>query len=424
MATVTLNPKGVNELFTFHFFSELFHRRVRTSTGRKVGRIDDIVFAMKEPYPEAVGIVVEHGIGQDAELIPWSHVQAIKPKLVEVSPPDSGDHFPHFVDQPGWILIDKHLMGRTILDTEGRRVEPVNDVHLLESHGRMVIAHVDLSFNGWLRKWGLGGLHLLKDRLVSWKYVQPLSVEDAVATDTVTLSIEREELGELPAEDLADALEELSGEEQEALFSALEPDKAAETLIETEPRAQRQLIASLRREQAGAILGEMSVPQLAALFSVLPHDQTVELLRLLPPEDAERVQEILGEREVTAGALVNDEYVTMRKDRTVGDALAELRSSGREPEEISYVYIVNDAGDVLIGVVDLRDLVLARDEVALEEIMAAPVVAVEEDDLRDDVHRLFAKYHFRMVPVVDRVDRILGVIRYGDVMKGLEGRVR
>jgi Mg/Co/Ni transporter MgtE len=314
-------------------------------------------------------------------------------------------------------------MGRTILDTEGRRVEPVNDVHLLESHGRMVIAHVDLSFNGWLRRWGLGGLHLVKDRFISWKYVQPLSVEDAVATDTVTLSLEREELGELPAEDLADALEELSGEEQEALFSALEPDKAAETLIETEPRAQRQLIASLRREQAGAILTEMSVPQLAALFSVLPHDQTVELLKLLPAEDAQRVQEILGEREVTAGALVNDEYVTMRKDRTVGDALAELRSSGREPEEISYVYVVNDAGDVLIGVVDLREMVLSRDDATLEDLMAAPVVAVEEDDLVDDVARLFSKYQYRMVPVVDRADHLLGIIKYQDVMKGLEGRV-
>ena len=423
MATLMANQGKTTGDFAFHFFSELFHRRLRGTTGRKIGRIDDIVFAMKEPYPEAVGIVVEHGIGQDAELIPWSHVRAIGPKTVEIAPSDTGDRFAAFVDQPGWVLIDKHLMGRTILDIEGRRIEAVNDVHLLESKGRMVIAHVDTSFNGFLRKWGLGGLHLLKDQLISWKYVQPLSVEDAVATDTVTLSLEREQLPELPAEDLADALEELSGEEQQALFSALEPDKAAETLIETEPRAQRQLIASLRREQAGAILTEMSVPQLAALFSVLPHDQTVELLKLLPAEDAERVQDILGEREVTAAALVTDEYITMHRDRSVGDALAELRRSGREPHEISYIYVVSDTGGVVIGVVDLRDIILARDDATLEDLMAAPVVAVEEDDLRDDVARLFTKYHYRMVPVVDGADHLLGVIKYQDVMKGLEGRV-
>ncbi len=419
MATMIANGSRTGGDFSFYFFSELFHRRIRTAAGKKVGRLDDIVFAMKEPYPEAVGIVVEHGLTEDAELIPWHHVVRIGANLIEVTPSDTGDRFPRFVDEPGWVLIDKHLMGRTVLDIEGRRIEAVNDVHLLESHGRMVIAHVDTSFNGFLRKWHLGGLHLVKDNLISWKYVQPLSVEDAVATDSVQLSLEREQLPELPAEDLADALEELSGEEQQALFGALDTEKAAETLIESEPRTQRQLIADLRREQAGEILSELSVPQLAALFSVLPHDQRADLLSTLPQEDAERVQAILGEREVTAGALVSDEWVGMPPDRRVGEALAELRASGREPQQISYIYVVSPKTGVVQGVVDLRELVLAKDEATLEEIMAAPVVAVESDDLQDDVHRLFAKYHFRMVPVVDRQDRILGVIQDEDVVKGL-----
>src|SRR5208283_5574133 len=104
--------------------------------------------------------------------------------------------------------------------------------------------------------------HLLKDRFISWRYVQPLSLEDAVATDTVSLSITRAQIGELPSEDLADALEELSGKEQQAVFSALDSEKAAETLMEAEPRAQRQIIANLRQERARTILREMSVPQL------------------------------------------------------------------------------------------------------------------------------------------------------------------
>ena len=343
MATTIVVPGRTGERgeVTFHFFSELFHRRIRTTTGRKVGRVDDLVFAMREPYPEAMCIVVEHHIGEDSEMIPWSAVRSIRPHLVEVEPPAGGDRFPPFVDQPGWVLIDKHLMGRTILDIDGRRIEAVNDVQLLESHGRMVIAHVDTSFNGFLRRWHLGGLHLLKERLISWKHVQPLNVEDAVATDAVSLSITRDELPELPPEDLADALEELSGEEQEALFSALDTETAAETLIEAEPRAQRQLIAALRKEEAGEILSELSVPQLAALFSVLPHDQTTELLETLPTQDAERVRAILGEREVTAGALVSSDYVAMPGSIAVGDALTTLRQSGREPHEVSYIYIVN-----------------------------------------------------------------------------------
>jgi magnesium transporter len=254
--------------------------------------------------------------------------------------------------------------------------------------------------------------------------VQPLNVEDAVANDKVSLSLKREQLADLPSEDLADALEELSGPEQQALFSALDAEKAAETLIDAEPRAQRQLIASMRKEKAGTILSELSVPQLADLFSVLPHDQVTSMLSFLPEEDAKRVKAILTEREVTAGALMSGDYVAVGKDRRVGEVLADLRKSGREKHAISYVYVVNGAGKVLLGVVDLRDLVLAKDDAVLGEIMVAPAISVEDKDPRDDLHPLFAKYHFRMLPVVDGKDNILGVIRYEDVMKGFESRVR
>ncbi len=118
---------------------------------------------------------------------------------VFVLPPEGADRYPPFVDQPGWMLLNEHLMGKTILDMDGRRTEVVNDVHLLESKGRMVIVHVDISFNGFLRKWGLAGLRLLKDRFISWKYVQPLSLEDAVATDSVSLSITLRRSANCPA---------------------------------------------------------------------------------------------------------------------------------------------------------------------------------------------------------------------------------
>ena len=80
-------------------------------------------------------------------------------------PPESGDRYPPFVDQPGWILLNEHLIGRTILDMDGRRVEVVNDVQLLQDQKRMILVHVDVSFNGFLRKWGLGFVRFGADRL-------------------------------------------------------------------------------------------------------------------------------------------------------------------------------------------------------------------------------------------------------------------
>ncbi|MEI8196714.1 MAG: CBS domain-containing protein, partial [Phycisphaerae bacterium] len=346
------------------------------------------------------------------------------PEVPEVNPGKDRGGFAPFVDQPGWIVLDQHLIGKTILDMDGRRTEVVNDVHLLASQGRMVLIHVDISFNGFLRKWHLYGMFHGKDQLISWRYVQPLSLEDAVATDRVSLSVTRDRIKELPPEDLADALEELSGHEQQALFSALEPETAAETLAEAEPRTQRQLIADLRQERARKILQEMSVPQLADLLSVLPHEDSSNLMGLLPAEQLARIKTMLSEREATALTMVNAEYIALPKEALVGAVLTTIRNSGKPHEAVSYVYVINPADRVLLGVVDLRDLVLAPDGKSLGEIMVSPVVSADAADTRDDLAELFAKYHFRMMPVVDHQDHMLGVVHYNDIMRGLVTRAR
>ena len=411
-----------NGPFRMFFFSELAKRRIYVKNIKKrLGKLTDLVFAMAEPYPEAVGLYLEHGWNQPTEFIPCERVIKIDDDAIFVEPPE-GDKYPPFADQPGWILIDKHLMGRTIVDLDGRRIEVVNDVSLVEARGKLLLVDVDVSFNGFWRRWGLGGLHLAKSRLIPWKYVQPLSLEDAASTDKVALSITRQQFTELPGEDLADVLEELSRPEQDAVFSTLDSEKAAETLLEAEPRAQRQIITSLREAHARSIFSEMTAAQLANIFSILPHDDVQDLVKVLDPETAKRVQAILAEQEVRAKSLMSPDFWAKPPDAKVGEVLAEVRGSESEPHQISYIFVV-DHDKTLLGVVDLRELVVAGDDLCLGEIMASPVVPAEESDLREDVAKIFAKYHFRMLPVVDGADHILGVIYYQDIMKDLVIRV-
>ena len=415
-------PHAGNGPFRMFFFSELFKRRVcAKNIKNRLGKLTDLVFAMAEPYPEAVGLYLEHGWNQPTEFIPWERVIKIDDDAIFVEPPEGGK-YPPFADQPGWILIDKHLMGRTIVDLDGRRIEVVNDVSLVEARCKLLLVDVDVSFNGFWRRWGLGRLHLAKSRLIPWKYVQPLSLEDAASTDRVALSITRQHLGELPSEDLADVLEELSRPEQDAVFSTLDSEKAADTLLDAEPRAQRQIITSLREAHAKSIFSEMTAAQLANIFSILPHDDVQDLVKVLDPETAKRVQAILSEQEVRAKNLMSPDFWAKPPDAKVGEVLAEVRGSGGEPHEISYIFVV-DQDKTLLGVVDLREMVVAGDDLRLGEIMASPVVTAEESDLREDVAQIFAKYHFRMLPVVDSADHILGVIYYQDIMKDLIIRV-
>jgi magnesium transporter len=419
-----VDPTLEKDGFRFLYLADLLKLQVCIENqDKRLGKVSDIVVALKEPYPEAVGLVLEHGWGKPTEFIPWDRVRRIDNKAFVVKPPDGGaDVYPPFTDQPGWLLVDSHLVGRSILDMDGRRTEVVNDVQLLESKGHLVLVHVDTSFRGILRRWGLGRFALIKEELISWKYVQPLSIEDVTKSDKVSLSITRSELKELPPEDLADALEELSGEQQEALFSALDSETAAEVLVAAEPRAQRQLIADLRKERARVVFSEMSVPQLVNVFSVLPHSDKTELLTVLPADVAKRIDTILAVREAKARDLMDANYVGSGPETKVAEVLSAIRRSGRERREVSYIYVVSPTSGILLGVVDLRELVLAGDEIALQDLMASPVVTAEEDDLREDLADLFAKYNYRTIPVVDPHDHIKGVVRYRDIMANPDTR--
>lgn len=420
-STVTAHGKD----YHLYFFSELLDRQVcETRRSFELGKLTDIVFHLTEPYPTAVGLYLDHGWGKPSEFIPWERVIRIEKDAIFVLPPENGEQYPPFVDQPKWILANEHLMGKTILDMDGRKIELVNDVHLLESKGHMIIVHVDISFNGFLRKWHLGWLHWTKDRLISWRYVQPLSLEDVAAKDKMALSVTRNQIQDLPSEDLADAIEELSGEQQQAVFSALDSEKAADTLLEAEPRAQRQIVANLKTERARAILSEMSVAQLADLFSVLPLDDRTELMGLLSKEQADRINSILSEHEAKAGTLMSTDYIAMTAATKVGEAMRQLRASGVNHEMISYLYIITPPENTLTGIVDLRELVMADENALLSDLMIAPVISADDTDVKDDIVQLFAKYHFRMIPVVDAKDRLLGVIHHNDIMKGLTTRVR
>jgi len=163
------------------------------------------------------------------------------------------------------------------------------------------------------------------------------------------------------------------------------------------------------------ILASLSTPQLVDLLTVLPHDDQLELLLLLPEPRQGRVRKLLSEREAKATDFMDQEYLTIAPAVTVGEAKAMILASGLDYHGISYLFVTVAEGPVL-GVVDARSLLLASDDETMESLMVSPVVTAEVDDDREDLIAMFSKYHFRMVPVVDEEDRIQGVVRYVDIM--------
>jgi len=141
-----------------------------------------------------------------------------------------------------------------------------------------------------------------------------------------------------------------------------------------------------------------------------------KLTELLPDEENKRIKAIISAYETSAVSLMSDDFLTAPREMTAAEAIRHIRKSATDPETISYLYVVPPGERTLLGVVDLRELVLAPDTAKLGEIMVAPVVTAQDDDTRDTIEELFVKYHFRMVPVVDDRDRLMGIVRYNDIM--------
>src|SRR5439155_6672732 len=159
-------------------------------------------------------------------------------------------------------------LDRQIVDTSGAKVVRVNDLHFLHvPTGDLHLVHVDVGFRGLVRRLGWSTT-MGKEQLISWRYVQPLTL--AATGDTLQLTVTRKELGRLHPAELADILTELDGRERESLFRALAPEAAARALTEVEPKVRQRLIAGLPAERAADIVERMPPDEAADLLATPP----------------------------------------------------------------------------------------------------------------------------------------------------------
>ncbi|MGH2376334.1 MAG: magnesium transporter, partial [bacterium] len=193
------------------------------------------------------------------------------------------------------------------------------------------------------------------------------------------------------------------------------PDLAPAVIEHLPVERQETLLRQLAPQQASDVLEEMASDEAADLLGELPAAQAEQLLKGMAPAEAADVRELLAYPPHTAGGLMATEVVTVRAEGTVGDAMSRLQEIAPDAETIYYVYVVDAAGR-LVGVVSLRDLILARPLAPLASIMRTSVVSARVDDDQEAVARAFEKYRLQALPVVDPGNRLLGVVTVDDII--------
>lgn len=218
--------------------------------------------------------------------------------------------------------------------------------------------------------------------------------------------------------DIAVLLDELETADAVTLFELLPIDVASEVLDETGSPVRQELVEKVADERLADLLDELPVNDAVEFLEDLPDEVSDRLIGLMEPEEAAEVQELLRYEEETAGRLMTREVAALRRHWTVDETFAYLRSL-EDAETLHYLYVV-DRENRLIGVVPLRQLIIAQPDATIETIMISNVVSAPVTADQEELAELVSRYDFFGIPVVDEENRLLGVVTADDVLDVLE----
>jgi Mg/Co/Ni transporter MgtE len=235
------------------------------------------------------------------------------------------------------------------------------------------------------------------------------------------LNISNKLLEQMHPADLADIVEDLSPQDREAIFENIDSEVAAETLTEIDPNIQASILESLETETAADIVEEMAPDHAADALAELEEQTSEDILEEMEHEPKSEVEELLEFEEDTAGGMMNTEYVALKDDATVADALMALKNNEELLENLNTMFLV-DAQDRLKGTVPLARLFLHEGTVALNALAAETLIEVPVTERQDRVTELFDKYNLLALPVVDEDGKLAGVITADDIISVLRQR--
>ena len=398
------------------YLSQVIGRPVLDKAGEPIGKVADLIVALGGRYPPVTGLVVQ--AAKRRIFVPWSSVASLTEEgaRLRTQTIDIG----RFRQRPNEILLKDDLLDKQIVDIDGRKVVRVNDLRLDEVEGSLRLVAVDVGAAGLMRRLGIEGAYRIiarnlglpiPERYIDWEDVDP--VESSVAS--IKLRVPHAGLAELHPADLAHIVEQLAPKDRAGVIASLDDEAAAEVFEEMDPETQVEILEDLAPERAADILEEMSPDDAADLVADLSEEAREEILPLMERDERAEVQELLGYPEDTAGGIMTTEFVAVPATLTAGETIERLRELEPDAETIYYVYVTDDEGR-LVGVLSLRDLIVARPETPIADVMIRDPVAVSVMADQDEVARVVARYNLLAVPVVDDEGRLAGIVTVDDAL--------
>lgn len=243
--------------------------------------------------------------------------------------------------------------------------------------------------------------------------------ELSILLDNQKIGALREALSQLNGVDAAGVLERLSPEQAALAFRTLPKELAAEAFANLPPEAQQVIVTALTDRELAAVVSELYVDDVVDMLEEMPASAVKRVLKNTRPETRGLINQFLRYPDNSVGSIMTAEFIDLKREMTVSEAIRHIRDVGEKRELIYTCYVVDDQRK-LEGVVTLKELLLSPDSRTVGELMEAGVISALTTDDREEAARRLQRYDFLALPVTDREGRLVGIVTVDDVMDVME----
>jgi len=233
----------------------------------------------------------------------------------------------------------------------------------------------------------------------------------------------RKRLESINSADFPNLFEELDEDVVLIIYRVLSKERAAEVFSELEPDMKEKLIHYLTDTELKTVIDELFFDDEVDLIEEMPASVVKRILSTVKPEDRKTINELLAYPEETAGTIMTTEFIDLKEDMTVEDSFRRIRETGLDKETVYTCYVLT-IDRKIVGVVDIKDLLIADPQALVKDIMNPHVITVSTLDDQEKVAKMFDKYNFLAVPVVDKEKRLVGIITIDDAIDVLQEEVK
>ena len=214
--------------------------------------------------------------------------------------------------------------------------------------------------------------------------------------------------------DIASLLSKLSDKELALAFRLIPKDKAAEVFSNMDSSMQSYLVEMFTEKELKELLDDLYMDDTVDMLEELPANLVKRILSTVSASDRTMINQLLNYPEDSAGSIMTTEYVDLRENMTVGEAMAHIKKTGIHKETIYTCYITEQRK--LVGIVSAKDLMTTDDETPIKELMETEIISVHTHTDQEQVAQLFTKYDLLALPVLDQDGRMVGIVTFDDAM--------